>query len=329
MIKYVDLPQMPIRRLPFYLATEEYIARNFDESECFFMWQVNPTVIFGRNQLIENEVNLPYCQKYGIQTYRRKSGGGCVFADMSNIMFSYITKDIGVRFTFDKYLQMVVHVLRGLGIDAQASGRNDITVKGKKVSGNAFYHVPGKSIVHGTMLFNTSMEDLVLSITPSDEKLITKGIQSIRQRVTNLSEYIHMDIEQFKNYVRANLCRENFIRLTNQDVAKIEEIEKEYLTDEFIYGKNPHYSILNKARIEGSGEYEVHIDLKNGLIKSVNLLGDYFLVGDLDTGILSKLVNVKYDREHATEALAGVVMENHILNLNKQQFIDLLFKTTN
>ena len=329
MMKYVDLPEMPVRRLTFYLATEEYVARNFDESECFFMWQVKPTVIFGRNQLIENEVNLTYCREHGIETYRRKSGGGCVFADMSNIMFAYITQDTAVRYTFDKYLRMVAHVLQGLGIKAEASGRNDITINGKKVSGNAFYHVPGKSIVHGTMLFNTDMEHLIRSITPSDEKLVSKGIQSVQQRVTNLSEYINIDIEEFKKYIRTSLCGNETLVLDDEDVKKIEIIENEYLTDEFIYGNNPRYTISRKMKIENVGEFDIRIELKNNIIKSINMLGDYFLVGDLDYGILSHLRNIEYTPEAVSKALSDVVIENHIMNLNKQQFLDLLFKTSN
>lgn len=329
MMKYVDLPEMPVRRLTFYLATEEYVARNFDESEYFFMWQVKPTVIFGRNQLIENEVNLTYCREHGIETYRRKSGGGCVFADMSNIMFAYITQDTAVRYTFDKYLRMVAHVLQGLGIKAEASGRNDITINGKKVSGNAFYHVPGKSIVHGTMLFNTDMEHLIRSITPSDEKLVSKGIQSVQQRVTNLSEYISIDIKEFKRYIRTSLCGNETLVLDDEDVKKIKIIENEYLTDEFIYGNNPRYTISRKMKIENAGEFDIRIELKNNIIKSINMLGDYFLVGDLDYGILSHLRNIEYTPEAVSKALSDVVIENHIMNLNKQQFLDLLFKTSN
>ena len=121
---------------------EEYIARNLDKGEYFFMWQVDPTVIFGRNQLIQNEVNIEYCRQHNIQTYRRKSGGGCVYADMTNIMFSYITPDENVSLTFSRYIDMVSEMLRKLGIPAETSGRNDIMIEGRKVSGNAFYHIP-------------------------------------------------------------------------------------------------------------------------------------------------------------------------------------------
>ena len=120
---YVTLPDNRERRLTFYLAMEEYIARHMKGDEYFFMWQVTPTVIFGRNQLIQNEVNLEYCQQHNINTFRRKSGGGCVYADMNNIMFSYITIDENVSLTFGKYIDMVATMLRKLGVDATASGR--------------------------------------------------------------------------------------------------------------------------------------------------------------------------------------------------------------
>ena len=101
-MRYIALPDQTVRRLSFYLAMEEYIARTRSGEDCFFMWQVNPTVIFGRNQLMENEINMDYVRSHGIQYYRRKSGGGCVYADFSNIMFSYITDDFNVSFTFDR-----------------------------------------------------------------------------------------------------------------------------------------------------------------------------------------------------------------------------------
>lgn len=324
-MKYIELPETKVRRLSFYLAMEEFVARYLNEAECFFMWQVNPTVIFGRNQLIENEVNLDYCRANQIETYRRKSGGGCVYADRSNIMFSYITQDINVRFTFDKYLRMVAHVLRKLGVNAEASGRNDIHIDGKKVSGNAFYHLPGKSIVHGTMLFNTDMENLVRSITPSNEKLISKGVESVRQHVTNLSEYLSIDIEEFKSFVRQQMCDET-IRLTPEQVLTIEEIEKEYVSDEFIYGNNPRYTLIKKEHTPSAGELEIRIELKNGMIKNLNVMGDYFLVGDLDKELIARLQNIPYEETAVRQALEGVRIEDIIMHLTVDEFVKALFK---
>ncbi len=321
-MKYVALPVEKVRRLSFYLAMEEYVARRIDEQDLFFMWQVEPSVIFGRNQLIENEVNLKFCRERGIKTYRRKSGGGCVYADMNNVMFSYITKDETVGFTFNRYINMVVLVLQNLGVDAKASGRNDVMIGDRKVSGNAFYHIPGRSIVHGTMLYDTDMVNMVGAITPTDEKLLSKGVASVRQRIALLKDYINLDIEQFKTFVRNNLCQGEIV-LNEEDIRGIEEIEKDYLTYEFIYGNNPKYTIVRKRRIETVGDFEVRIEIKNGEIKGMVMLGDYFIVGDIDDTILRPLKGVRLEREALEKALPEQ-LDTAILNLRKADFIDLL-----
>ena len=235
---------------------EEYVARHMESDDYFFMWQVTPTVIFGRNQLIQSEVNLEYCRTHGINTFRRKSGGGCVYADKSNIMFSYITHDENVNLTFSKYIGMVVEMLRKLGVPATASGRNDIMIGDRKVSGNAFYHIPGRSIVHGTMLYDTNMQNMVGAITPSDEKLVSKGINSVRQHITLLKDHIEMDIEAFKTFVKNDLCSREVV-LDEAAMDEISRIEEEYLTPEFIYGNNPRYNIQRQGRIEGVGDFGV------------------------------------------------------------------------
>jgi lipoic acid synthetase/lipoate-protein ligase A len=301
---------------------EEYVAHQLIDDDCFFMWQVQPTVIFGRNQLIENEVNLDYCHKHNINTFRRKSGGGCVYADMSNVMFSYITKDENVNFTFNKYINMVAFVLCKLGIDAKATGRNDIMIDGKKVSGNAFYHIPGRSIVHGTMLYDTNMENMVGSITPTDEKLLSKGVNSVRQHIALLKDYVNISLDDFKSFVKQNLC-ESQRMLTDDDIKRIEEIEEEYLTPEFIYGNNPRYTLVHHRRINNVGDIEVRIALKNGIIKEVNMMGDYFLIGDIDDKILKSLRNVPFDKDSIDAALPDKI-EDIILNMSKKDLTELI-----
>ena len=310
------------RRLTFYLAAEEYIARHLPKNDYFFMWQVCPTVIFGRNQLIENEVNIDYCRQHHINTFRRKSGGGCVYADMNNIMFSYITPDENVNMTFTKYIDMVVSMLRKLGVEAMASGRNDIMINGKKVSGNAFYHIPGRSIVHGTMLYDTDMQNMVGSITPSDDKLISKGIQSVRQHITLLKDFIDISIEDFKTFVKKELCDEETF-LTNKDLTKIEEIEKEYLDSKFIFGHNPRYNIFRKKRIEGVGELVAKIEIKNDIIKDIDIKGDFFLTGDIGRQITSRLKGIKLGKNEIDHALPDK-LDDVILNITKDDFINFL-----
>lgn len=319
------LPFTQTRRLSFYLAMEEYVARHLNHGDdCFFMWQVNPSVIFGRNQLIEKEVNIDYCKNHHIEMYRRKSGGGCVYADMSNVMFSYITRDENVNFTFNRYINLLVLVLFKMGIDAKANGRNDILIDGKKVSGNAFYHIPGHSIVHGTMLYDTNMENMVGSISPNNEKLISKGVESVRQRIALLKDYTNLTLDEFKAFTVQHLCNET-LPLSEQDIMEIENLEKEYLTHEFIYGHNPRYSIIKKHRLEGVGEFEIRIELKNQIIKQINMMGDYFLVGDIDNRLLLPLRNVPYTKESVEKALPNRV-DDIILNLNKNDLIEMIFK---
>ena len=319
---YVTLPDEKVRRLSFYLAMEEYVARHLDDGDYFFMWQVEPSVIFGRNQLIESEVNLDFCKRRNIQTYRRKSGGGCVYADMNNVMFSYVTCDEQVNFTFSRYINMVVLALQRLGIDASPSGRNDVMIGNKKVSGNAFYKVPGHCIVHGTMLYDTDILNMAGVLTPPETKLISHGIKSIHQRVDFLKNYLTIGIDEFKDFIRRQLCKGEYM-LNEEDVRQIEEIEQEYLSDEFIYGKNPRYSIVKKRRIEDVGEFEARIELKNNIIKSVNLMGDFFLVGDLDKGLLDKLKDVPLEAGAIHRALPDRI-DDIVVNLLKIDFIELL-----
>ena len=323
-MRYISLPDNRTRRLSFYLSMEEYVARNMNNDEdCFFMWQVEPSVIFGRNQLIENEVNIDYCRKNNILTYRRKSGGGCVYADMNNIMFSYITRSDNVTTTFDRYVRMVSDMLCSLGVAAEPSGRNDILIEGRKVSGNAFYHISGHSIVHGTMLYDTNMENMVAAITPSDEKLISKGVKSVRQHIALLKDYITLDIEEFKNYARNSLCKEETL-LDSDDISSIEIIEQEYLSREFILGRNPRYTYINKVRIDGVGELEARLEIKNGIIKSANILGDYFLTGDINAEIIRPMIGQPYN-EDALKSVLPDNTEEIIHKLNKDQLISLIY----
>lgn len=314
---YIALPDDKQHRLPFYLAMEEYVARALPAQDSFFMWQVEPTVIFGRNQLVDTEVDMEYCRKMGIATYRRKSGGGCVYADCSNIMFSYITPESNVNFTFNRYMLMVEHVLQKLGVDARTTGRNDILIDGKKVSGNAFYHMPGRSIVHGTMLYDTDLEKMARSTTPSDAKLKSKGVESVRQRVTTLNRYITLSIEEFKQFVKDNLCKGSYL-LTPDDISRIEDIEAEYYTDEFIYGNNPACSLQRNVRIDGVGEFIVRLEIKNSVIRRANMMGDFFLVGDLDGQLLSRFKGVHYDFDSLIAALDGLVPSDIIMNMTKE-----------
>ena len=240
-MKYVSLPgnvagSPPVegeRDLSFYLAMEEFLARNSSESDLFFMWQVEPSVIFGRNQVAENEVNLDYCKEHGIKVYRRKSGGGCVYADKDNLMLSFITSDQNVGFAFNRFVNMVLLVLRKLGIGATGTTHNDIMIGDRKVCGTACYRLGDRSIVHSTMLYDTNMEHMLNAITPSKEKLQKKGIESVRQRITLLKDYTPKTLDEVKALIRDTLCDGEHV-LSEKDIIRIRSLEQTYLKEEFI-----------------------------------------------------------------------------------------------
>lgn len=233
-MKYIALPTNENRQLSFYLAMEEYVARHLQEPDCFFMWQVAPTVIFGRNQVVENEVNLDYCREHDIRVVRRKSGGGCVYADMDNLMLSMVTDGDNVGFTFNRFVTMIQLALHKIGVSATSTAHNDIMIGDRKVCGTAFYQLPGRSIVHSTMLYDTNMQHMLNAITPSAEKLEKKGIQSVRQRITLLKDHTSLSLDEIKQKIRDTLCDGELV-LTEEQVAGIEEIEQTYLKQDFIH----------------------------------------------------------------------------------------------
>lgn len=233
-MKYIALPTNENRQLSFYLAMEEYVARHMQEPDCFFMWQVAPTVIFGRNQVVENEVNLEYCREHDIRVVRRKSGGGCVYADMDNLMLSMVTDGDNVGFTFNRFVTMIQLALHKIGVTATSTAHNDIMIGDRKVCGTAFYQLPGRSIVHSTMLYDTNMQHMLNAITPSSEKLEKKGIQSVRQRITLLKDHTPLSLDEIKQKIRDTLCDGELV-LTEEQVAGIEEIEQTYLKQDFIH----------------------------------------------------------------------------------------------
>ena len=325
-MKYILLPKPDtIHQLPFYFAVEEYVARHYTDDDYFMGWRVNPTVMLGRNQLIDNEVNTDYCKEHKIDIFRRKSGGGCIYADKGCIQFSYISRAVNANEAFAAYMQRMADLLKGLKIDAQLSGRNDILINGTKVSGCAFYQLSNRSVLHNSLLFDTQLDHLSNALTPAKEKLQSKGVASVRQRVTNVATYTQLDILAFMDYVRQEMCGTEVLELTEEDMKEVAEIEKELSSDDFVYGKNPKYSLVRKHRFEGVGTLEAHIELKNNIIGSINMVGDYFLLGDIDHDFLSLLKGCEFTREAVEERLENIDLSTIIRGLKLRQFLRLIF----
>lgn len=336
---YVELPersQLIDRRLGFYLAMEEFLAREYAGKDFFFMWQVDPTVICGRNQEVELETDLEYCRREGIDVIRRKSGGGCVFADRSNIMFSYICDSTDVTATFADYTGKVTLMLRGLGLDASDNSRNDILIGDRKVSGCAFYHLPSRSIVHGTMLYDTDMRHIANALTPSKAKLQSKGVKSVKSRITTIKEHLpNLSIEEFKQHSRQSLCGDRTLVLDEKQIEKIEALELGYYDPVWTFRdlslKDRRLQIISvESCVEGVGQIKFDISLDaEGKISSVSLYGDFFQLADAEKILNERLRGVYPTETDLKSALEKVDLSKIIVGLSETSLITTLTANMN
>lgn len=323
------------RRLPFFLAMEEWAARNLPRDNYFFSWQVDPTVICGRNQEIDKEVDLKYCRSNGIDVVRRRSGGGAVFADRQNFMFSFITADDNVTEVFARCTRLIVDMLRSLGIDAEASGRNDITIHGHKVSGNAFYHLPGRSIAHGTMLYDFDPAHLAAALTPSRAKLESKGVKSVPMRVTCLkNEGIRLSPAEFEKYAISHITT-SVHTLSADDISRIEKIEERYYDPAFMRinarQSAPDSGIVVRRRIiPAVGEFCIEYSLdKKKCFRDFYISGDFFMKADVDTLLSRKMDGVSSDRTTLAEYLDKFKVEELIPGLDSGILLNMITENQN
>lgn len=329
---YVELPDgfaADKQRLPFFLAMEEWLARQ-RHGEYFFMWQADPTVIFGRNQIPQVEADLPFCHSNGIALYRRKSGGGCVFADRNNIMFSHITTSGRVAETFAGFTGAVAAMLRSLGFDASASGRNDILIGQRKVSGYAFYniHLPRRTraVVHGTMLVDADKELMERALTPSAVKISAKGVASVRSRITTLREHAPVELRSFMDYARHFLC-DSSMKLTDGDIDRIRDIERQYYSDLAVTACPA--CAHAPQRIEGVGEFSIDLRLDDGTpprIGHIDITGDFFITADFDAAVTRPLTGCKATHADIERALTASHPETAVPGLTPGALAEMIMR---
>ena len=309
----------------FYFALEEYVLTQLlkNDETFFFTWEIHGVVI-GKNQVIENEVNLAYLKEHQIDVYRRPTGGGCVYADHRNTMFSIVTKRTNKEFTFKTYLSKIIDSMKLLNIPIEFSGRNDLLFEGKKISGNAFLQNKYGMLMHGTFLYDCDLETMVRAITPSDEKLVSKGIDSVRSRVTNLKPYLRgLTQEQLIKHFENTLTYQTY-ELSPEEVKTIKEMAKKYESKDWIYKKQPAYTKILKKRIPG-GLFEIKLDLEEGIIKNLAIQGDFF-----DTKPLlpfeEQFKDQPYDKKSIESILSKNRIEDYVLDAKTEDFKALIIE---
>lgn len=315
----------------FNLALDEYAMKHIDiDEDFFFLWQNEPAVIIGKNQNTAEEVNQSFIDEKGIKVARRVSGGGAVYHDLGNLNFTFIINvDDPGKVNYKKYVQPIIDALKEMGVEAKASGRNDILIDGLKISGNAQRMANGKLMHHGTLLYDVDIRDMVKSLNVAPDKIISKGVKSVRSRVTNIKEHLPNSVDIFDfwdslQYYLSNKGQDKEIVLTDEDIAKIEfEAVNRFGTWDWIYGASPEFDLENSKRFNG-GEVNIKLNVENGHIKNIRFLGDYLGLKDVNT-IEERLKNVRFNRADVEAVLNDYDLKIYFGGITKDEILSVMF----
>ena len=312
----------------FNLALEELLVREID-NEIFFLWQNAPAVIIGRNQNTLAEINSDFIQQNKINVTRRNTGGGAVYHDLGNVNYSYIVNfEEGKSVNFADFAVPVIKTLAEMGVTAEFSGRNDILINGRKISGSAQSRIGNRILFHGTLLFDVNIENLVNSLNVSGVKISGKGIASVRSRVANIKEHLSqtLTVKDFINAVSNSIRRQFNIQndyiVPEKILLQAEELaNSKYRTWEWNYGNSPEFNYEKSCKFTG-GNVTLHLNIQKGKIISADFSGDFFSRQDISA--LEKILeNTAISTENISEILDSMPISEMFINISTAEILSL------
>lgn len=296
------------------------------------LWRGEASILIGKNQNTLKEINYDFVKENNIGVVRRLSGGGTVFCDMGNTNFTFISNNNTEHFSdFKMFTRPIIEVLTKLGVKAEFSGRNDLTIDGKKFSGNAQYRDKNRMLHHGTLLFTSDFGRLSNALNPSELKLKGKGVDSVKSRVTNIGSHLHdksIDIMKFREIINNHILKTNsdavFYEFSDEDIIEINKLLKlKYETYEWNYGKSPKYSSYAENKFS-AGILEVSYTVEKGKIEAIYFSGDFFSKNEVSE-LAQNLIGIDHDYDQLKSALIKFNASEYISNIRNEEILSLFF----
>ena len=315
---------------PFFnLAFEEYVLANCTQGSYLLLWQNENTIVVGQNQNTEAEINRSFVEAHDIRVIRRSTGGGAVYHDLGNLNYSFIT-DAGdlEQLTMEQFTAPIVSALCALGLQAEASGRNDILVEGRKVSGTAQRVLRDRILHHGTLLFDSNPDMVQGALQVDPEKFRSKSAKSVRSRIGNIRSFLRQDMELtvFWDYLRTALAGSGYrtAALSETDLAQVEALKNsKYATWEWNYGRSPKYNVTNR-RFWTGGSLEMQTFVEDGFVADIAFFGDFLSRRPLDD-VVTALKGLPFRREAFAQALSAFPLQDYFGSIQVDEILDTIF----